>query len=105
MAFSKFAGHRMIRILPSAFVLTFLSNVVTVAQAPSTPAFAVSHEQIPATAQATTPSGPQSVITRTCLGCHNHRTRSGSLSFEGFEVASADQHAETAEKMIRKLRA
>jgi cytochrome c553 len=95
----------MTRILVPAFALALLASVVTVAQAPSTPAPAVSHEQIPATAPVTTQSGPQSVVTRTCLGCHNSRTMSGNLSLEGFEVASADRHADVAEKMIRKLRA
>jgi hypothetical protein len=59
-----------------------------------------------AQATAATPAGdPQTIVTRTCVGCHNDRTRSGGLSLEAFDVANSAQHAETAEKMIRKLRA
>jgi cytochrome c553 len=47
----------------------------------------------------------QVLISKTCVTCHNERTRSGSLSLESFDVASAGQHADVAEKMIRKLRA
>ena len=39
------------------------------------------------------------------MGCHNDRARSGNLSLESFDVATAGQHADTTEKMIRKLRA
>jgi hypothetical protein len=48
------------------------------------------------------------VVRTYCRTCHNDRTRSGNLSLEGFEVAHAArsaQTADTAEKMIRKLRA
>src|SRR5439155_21032212 len=38
-------------------------------------------------------------------GSNNDRTHSGSLSLESLDVASAGQDSETAEKMIRKLRA
>jgi mono/diheme cytochrome c family protein len=47
----------------------------------------------------------QAVVRGTCAECHNDRTRSGRLSLESFDVASAGQHSEIAEKMIRKLRA
>jgi hypothetical protein len=50
-----------------------------------------------------------STVVRTyCQTCHNNRTRNGNLSFEGFDVAAVAQSAQaadTAEKMIRKLRA
>jgi hypothetical protein len=48
---------------------------------------------------------PQTVVTRTCVGCHNDRTRSGNLSLASFDVATAASHRETTERMIRKLRA
>src|SRR5256885_360910 len=51
------------------------------------------------------PDSPQTVVTRTCIGCHNDRTRSGNLSLASFDVAAAAEHADVAEKMIRKLRA
>jgi mono/diheme cytochrome c family protein len=48
---------------------------------------------------------PQTVISRSCVSCHNDRTRSGNLSLQTFDVATADQHTDIAERMIRKLRA
>ena len=45
------------------------------------------------------------VVQRTCAICHNDRARIGNLSLESFDVAKAPELAETAEKMIRKLRA
>ena len=47
----------------------------------------------------------QALVARTCVGCHNARTRSGNLSLESFDIATAGQHSDTTEKMIRKLRA
>ena len=68
------------------------------------------HEQPASTtarAQSTLPAteAAQSVVSRTCVSCHNDRNHSGNLSLESFDVASAGQHGEVAEKMIRKLRA
>ena len=45
------------------------------------------------------------MVRSTCAGCHNDRTRSGNVSLEAFEVASAGEHPDITEKMIRKLRA
>jgi len=45
------------------------------------------------------------VIKQYCSGCHSDTGKSGNLSLAGFDVAAAAQHAEAAEKMIRKLRA
>src|SRR5262245_40211934 len=40
-----------------------------------------------------------------CAGCHSERGKAGGLSLADFDIARAGEHAETAEKMIRKLRA
>ena len=45
------------------------------------------------------------VVQRYCQACHNAQLLTGNLSLEGFDVAAAPDHAETAEKMIKKLRA
>ena len=45
------------------------------------------------------------VVARYCTRCHNARRLVGNLSLEGFETAQAPGAAETAERMIRKLRA
>ncbi|HUL74658.1 MAG TPA: DUF1592 domain-containing protein [Vicinamibacterales bacterium] len=48
---------------------------------------------------------PNDTIRDYCSGCHNQYDFKGELSLDDFDVAHADQHAATAEKMIRKLRA
>ena len=54
----------------------------------------------------TTPGDPQTALVRQyCAGCHSERGKSGGLSLASFDAAAAPQHAEIAEKMIRKLRA
>ena len=45
------------------------------------------------------------VVQATCVRCHSERRMTGNLSLEDFDVAAADMQAETAERMIRKLRA
>jgi hypothetical protein len=50
-------------------------------------------------------STPKSVITEYCLTCHDNGSAKGGLSLERFDPARADEHADVAEKMIRKLRA
>ena len=66
-------------------------------------------EAVPFSAAVPLPAVPAAelneVIGEYCLRCHNERRLSGNLSLEGFDVASAHVQAETAEKMIVKLRA
>ena len=45
------------------------------------------------------------VIERYCVTCHNDQRLTGNLSLEDFRVDGAAARAETAEKMIVKLRA
>ncbi len=45
------------------------------------------------------------VIQDTCVVCHNDQTLLGNLSLESFDVARADENADVAERVIRKLRA
>src|SRR5215831_20754557 len=47
----------------------------------------------------------RAVIENYCLQCHDADHAKGDLVLEAFDPAKADQHAETAEKMVRKLRA
>ncbi len=56
-------------------------------------------------APATPPASPQQVlINQYCLGCHNDKAKIGGLSLNDFNPDAANQHAEVAEKVIRKLR-
>ena len=48
---------------------------------------------------------PQAIVSQVCTNCHNDRRLLGNMSLERFDVESAHLEAETAEKMIRKLRA
>src|SRR3954467_14821466 len=45
------------------------------------------------------------LVKQYCAGCHSERGKAGGLSLASFEAAAAPQHADVAEKMIRKLRA
>ena len=45
------------------------------------------------------------VVQGTCRTCHNDRTLRGNLSLERFDVRDAADHADVAERMVRKLRA
>lgn len=45
------------------------------------------------------------VVQATCVRCHSERRMTGNLSLEDFDVENAHLEAETAERMIRKLRA
>lgn len=44
------------------------------------------------------------VVQRLCMTCHNDQLLTGNLSLAGFDVADPTERAETAEKMITKLR-
>ena len=59
----------------------------------------------PVTQPSVTESRPNAVVQGTCTRCHSDRRMRGNLSLEGFDVAAAGEHADVAEKMIRKLRA
>ena len=45
------------------------------------------------------------LVKQYCAGCHNDRTKSGGLSLAAVNFNRPDQHAETVEKVILKLRA
>ncbi len=56
-------------------------------------------------AQAATPSAtPNDTVKTFCLGCHNDKLRRGELSLASFDLARAAEHADIAEKIVRKLR-
>ncbi|MBI3491340.1 MAG: DUF1592 domain-containing protein [Acidobacteria bacterium] len=67
---------------------------------PRSPAMAVAHA--PSTMA---PDAQKALINQYCVGCHNDKAKTGGLTLASFDPAQADQNAETAEKMIRKLRA
>ena len=50
------------------------------------------------------PQALNDLIQTFCVDCHNDQMKKGELSLETFDVMRAPDRAETAEKMIRKLR-
>ena len=96
-----------------AFVLLALGGATLVARAgipPPPPAPAAGAPIAPLADVAPAPTDPDpaaltEVVERYCTRCHNERSFRGNLSLVGFDVARADERAETAERMIRKLRA
>ena len=66
--------------------------------------------------QSPVPGDPEMVLSYTeadsdetirayCVRCHNERMLRGNLSLENFEMSASHREGQTAEKMIRKLRA
>jgi hypothetical protein len=60
---------------------------------------------LPAVSSAISPEELTAVVQRYCQVCHNDQLLTGNLSLEGFDVADPVARAETAEKVIQKLRA
>jgi Protein of unknown function (DUF1592)/Protein of unknown function (DUF1585)/Protein of unknown function (DUF1587)/Protein of unknown function (DUF1595)/Protein of unknown function (DUF1588)/Planctomycete cytochrome C len=50
-------------------------------------------------------SSPRAILNHYCVTCHNQRLNTGGLSLESLDPANASAHAETWEKVIRKLQA
>src|ERR1043165_648063 len=84
---------RRVVVVLCAFALLFISttNRQVAQRAPVAPLMTADSET--------------ALVKQYCVGCHSPATKSGSLVLEGFDFAPLDQHAEVAEKMIRKLRA
>jgi mono/diheme cytochrome c family protein len=50
------------------------------------------------------PQSEQALVKQYCLGCHNDRVRTGGLSLEGMDPATAASHSDVWENAIMKLR-
>jgi mono/diheme cytochrome c family protein len=71
--------------------------------------FAVAHQRgfESANAQAPAPAGAspqQALVNQYCLTCHSDRVKAGGLALSELDLAAPHQHAEIAERVIRKLR-
>src|SRR5579859_875309 len=60
---------------------------------------------VPAHAATMSDLDARAVIENFCLQCHDADHAKGDLVLESFDPARADQRADVAEKMVRKLRA
>jgi cytochrome c553 len=74
-----------------------------VAHPPAVKTATPSSEVKSATSPVATASANDAIRTY-CVGCHNDKLKRGELSLAGFDVAKAADHAEIAEKAIRKFR-
>jgi len=50
-------------------------------------------------------AGQRALLDTYCVTCHNDRLKTANLSLEGLDLTVVPEHAETWEKVIRKLRA
>ena len=50
------------------------------------------------------PPPPTQTVKQYCAGCHSDRGKAGGLSLAEFDATSPAMHADTAERIIRKLR-
>ena len=78
----------------SVFVLS-LTQVFTAPQTAAAPA---------AAAPAADAEKHLGTIKQYCVACHNDRTKTAGVSFEGMTPASISEHADVFEKAVRKLR-
>jgi hypothetical protein len=58
----------------------------------------------PVTSTALSIDSQNQLVKQYCTGCHSERGKAGGLSLASFDAAKIDEHADTTEKMIRKLR-
>src|SRR5262245_48650581 len=85
--------------LISAAVAAWLGSIALLAQSTTTGPPARESSAAP-TADAATQT-----VKQYCAGCHSERAKAGGLSLADFDVTRAGDHAEIAEKVIRKLTA
>src|SRR5690349_11943724 len=51
------------------------------------------------------PSSQRALLDRYCISCHNQKAKTGGLTLEQLDVDHPAAHAETWEKVVRKVRA
>src|SRR5438874_2125430 len=56
-------------------------------------------------AQGPPPAAYRTTLDQYCVPCHNDRTKTANLSLEKLDLATAGDHPELWEKVVRKLRA
>jgi hypothetical protein len=60
--------------------------------------------QTPVARTGAVPAPEAAFLKQYCVSCHNSRARTGGLALDAADVARVDGHAETWEKVVRKLR-
>ena len=97
------ASHAAARVSLAAGPVAASSTMAAPSAVAAPPAMAASSAI--AMSGATPSEALDDVVGRYCVRCHNDRRLVGNLSLAGFKTADAPALAETAERMIRKLRA
>src|SRR5215208_1762146 len=76
------------------------ADQTSVAKAPiAAPKIATAHSS-----SALSVESQNQLVAQYCATCHSERGKAGGLVLAGFDAAKIDQHADVAEKIIRKLR-
>ena len=84
---------------------TVVSAAGTGAVEPATAVAPAPSAEVQPAQAARTDAEANRVVQGTCRTCHNDRTLRGNLSLDRFDVRDAAEHADVAERMVRKLRA
>ncbi|MGE5246691.1 MAG: DUF1592 domain-containing protein [Betaproteobacteria bacterium] len=95
----------MKRLVMAALAIVWMGPGVSAGSGPSRPGQAAPRMAASHASRLMPPGGQEALIDHYCIGCHDDDGRAGGLSLQDFYPARADQQAETAEKIIRKLRA
>jgi hypothetical protein len=82
--------------------LVLVAKVSVEGQAPSAPPASAQAPAVNTVAAAASPQ--QALINQYCAGCHNDRVKSGGLTLTELNLDAVGQHADVAEKVVRKLR-
>jgi cytochrome c553 len=92
----------LVTVFATAVVASGLATDTSTAsrQKAGGPPMAVSHA--PATLSI---DAQNKLVAANCSVCHDDEAKTGGLSLQSFDAAKIEQHADVAEKMIRKLRA
>jgi len=75
---------------------------LTIGAAPEAAPRPAAQASTPASAPAATPEA--ALLQTYCLGCHNERARIGSLALDTLDITDVGPHAETWEKVVRKVK-
>ena len=61
-------------------------------------------QQPPTRSSPVSPSSQRAALDRYCVGCHNAKVTTAGLALDAIDLQRPGDHAETLEKVVRKLR-
>ncbi|MGE3886592.1 MAG: DUF1592 domain-containing protein [Vicinamibacterales bacterium] len=93
----------MKQLLAVSSIVCALGLVASAREQASGPAAPV--RPVPSHAAELSTTAQAETVKQYCAGCHSDRAKAGGLSLQGWSAERAGEARETAEKMIRKLRA